>query len=126
MQGWRSAYERWLAVRHGRSGQHSAEFAVLIGIMALAVVGMQHIAQRAIQRAMVHVSDSAFDPPPTGEDPDDDLRELDAQSDSRTTETGRDDFSRRTESASRAVGHAVNEDAQCTGCQANVPDPGRP
>ncbi|PIQ84264.1 MAG: hypothetical protein COV75_03115 [Candidatus Omnitrophica bacterium CG11_big_fil_rev_8_21_14_0_20_63_9] len=125
MQGWRSAQRLWPAVRRDQSGQHSAEFAVLIGTVALAVVGVQHIAQRAIQQGVVHVSNTAFDPPPAA-DPDEGPRDLDVISDNRTEELGRDDFSRRTESAGRVVGHTVNEDAQCTGCQALLPDAGRP
>ena len=53
-----------------RSGQHMAEFVVLMGITVTAALTMQYLVQRAVRGGVQRVSDEALGPPPPANTPD--------------------------------------------------------
>ena len=95
-----------------RRGQKTSEFAVLIGMVALATISIQPIVRRAVERVIQHVSDTALGPPPPADPNADAERELLATFSQSLDETGQADFRRITQTTSTATGHAVNEDVR--------------
>lgn len=99
-------------IARDRRGQHSAEFALLIGLAAAAAVSMQLIVRRTLQDGLQRASDVIL--PPREEDDDDTQRELLVNTQAGQDETGE---AGRTTTTIRAsvIGHSVNDDVRLTG-----------
>lgn len=107
--------------RRSEAGQHTAEFAILIGIATLAAISMQLFARRAIQTGLTYVSDTTLGDPddcdqaftdPDGCDPDtrDTLVALQSNADQTVTEEGTADFRRLTTITESVTGNSQHED----------------
>lgn len=107
---WRDArrFRLWLVTEQG---QHSAEFALLIGITALAAIGMQPICERAMRAGVQVVSDVTLGVP---EEEDLTTVELRVEAQQTVDVEGDAAFVRQTEVHDSIIGRAVNEDCQVT------------
>ena len=98
-------------------GQHTAEFALLIGLAAVAAVSMQLIVRRSVQNGLQRASDIILPPPSQDEkDHNDSQRELLVKTSNAVDETGHGQTRRiNTRVRTSVVGHSVNEDVRLTG-----------
>jgi hypothetical protein len=108
-------------------GQHTLEFAILIGLVALAAVTMQFVARRGVQTGVQMVSDTVLGPPPAPE-PDETtadltLRRCDGSTQTvtaqlvvsacgETTEQGTATFARTTTIDESVKGMSVNKETR--------------
>ncbi len=115
------AQQRYVERHHcWRAGQYSAQFAVLIGIVATAAIIMQSAVRRAVEVGIVSVSDQILGP-------DDDVRQLKRKKDKdvssvdlsnpprssdSVTIAGDQGFKRVTTVSSSSVGANVNESCE--------------
>ncbi|OGX38331.1 MAG: hypothetical protein A3C53_02615 [Omnitrophica WOR_2 bacterium RIFCSPHIGHO2_02_FULL_68_15] len=121
-----------------RGGQHSTEFAILIGLVTMAAVTMQFVARRGLQAGVKMVSDVVLGEPPAPKPPDPNapvstlsVRRCDDPVNpnavetatgtdpmllqvacSNVTEDGDSAFRRTTTTAETTRGASVNEDAR--------------
>lgn len=95
-----------------RRGQHTAEFALLIGLAAVAAVAMQLIVRRTLQDGIQHASDRFL--PPKEVPPDDTQRELLVTVKNAADEAGSGNRV-TTRTRTSVIGHSVNEDVRLTG-----------
>ena len=113
----------------GRGGQHTAEFAILIGLTATAAIMMQHFVHDAVKQGVIHTTNLALGAPgcldtdadgecdcldldQDGKCDDETLKELDVHSTQAVDEQGDAAFHRATTSQSEGTGHSVNEDVR--------------
>lgn len=97
--------------RLGRGGQHTLEFAILIGLVTIAALGVQFLARRGVQTGLQVVSDAVLGPPPPPEPADDPADEalVHVEAASNVVEQGDAAFGRHTIVAERVQGESVNE-----------------
>jgi len=128
--GPREARSKWNPTRQGggihrcwRAGQHSAEFAVLLGIVATTGVVMQSVVRHAVEQGIMSVTEQVL-----GADTqvrqdkrqkDKDVSSIDLANPPRSSEsvtiTGDQDFKRVTTISGSSVGANINES-----CEARV------
>lgn len=109
------------AVLSRPAGQHLAEYALLMGIVAVAVISLQHLVRNAVSSGPLHVSATVLGVP--DEDAGSDtVKSLNVTSKQRATERGLGGgFRLVTESWEHVTGQSVNEDIR----ERIIPDPGR-
>ena len=96
-----------------KSGQHTTEFAILIGLVTLAALTMQFVARRGLQTGVKMVSDFILDEPPPPEpegDPEEVL--LEVESGNRTTEQGTAAFQRATKVEETIEGRSASKETR--------------
>ena len=94
-----------------RSGQHMAEFVVLMGITVTVAVSVQYLVQRAIRGGVQRVSDEALGPPPPAKVTTAQSH-VNVTSQQTVTETGDAGFHRRTSVDESVAGDSLNEDTR--------------
>ena len=98
----------WTRLR-GTSGQQLAEFALVIGIVAIVAISMQGPARRSLQRGVQAVSDAVFGPPPPPDNPQG-TRDIRVVASQAQTETSLGGFVRQTTLTEGGAGRARSED----------------
>jgi hypothetical protein len=95
-------------------GQHATEFVIVIGTVALAALGMQFLAQRAMRQGVGAVTDQVLGPdtPERVADRANEVSQFNARSSVFVRENGMStlDILRRTTTNQRMQGNAINED----------------
>ena len=94
-----------------RSGQHMAEFVVLMGITVTAALAVQYLTQRAIRTGVQRVSDEALGPPPPAKVTTAQSH-VNVTSTQTVTESGDAGFHRRTTVDESDKGDSLNEDVR--------------
>ena len=97
-------------VRGWTSGQQTAEFAVLIGIVAVAAIAMQYLAQRAIKAGLWNATVVALGDPGPENLANIRLVSLNASVNETRTQLGRADFHRTETSNQSVTGDSVTHD----------------
>lgn len=117
-----------MAVRRA-GGQHTTEFALLLGITATVVIVMQQFAHEAIKRGVAHTTDTVLGAPGCldtdadgecdcsdldrdGVCDDTTLKDLSVQAKRSSDEQGDGTFRRTTQTQDALSGHSVNEDVR--------------
>ncbi len=101
-----------------RKGQHMAEFAMLLGLVALTAMAMQPLTRRALHTGLGATSDRVFGEPACEDDNKNNIcdaeegRALQIQLQREMTESGTEGFRRRTRVEEDVTGSAKNKDVQ--------------
>ena len=92
---------------NGRRGQHTLEFAILIGLATIAAVTMQFIGRRGVQTGLKIVNDAILGEPPAPNPTDD--ASVNVTANSVVMEQGDSAFRRTTTTQESVTGNSVNE-----------------
>ena len=97
-------------MRWGPSGQQLTEFALVIGIVALAAISMQYLVRRSMQRGIQAVSDDVLGPPV--QNPNQKTASLLLTAGQTAVEQGSATFQRTTDTNDQVGGVAINQAAR--------------
>ncbi len=104
------------AVRNPRGGQKTAEFAILVGTVAVAVLSMMPFVQQVLRGGVLNINERMLNQPLTNALPNfatnDTTKEFEVSAKQTIDEQGFGDFSRTTNFTSTVSGRSVNEDAR--------------
>ena len=104
--------------------QHTAEFAVCMGIAVGAAIALQHYAKRAVASGMGGVSDTILGEPVA--DPDRSLKGMSALQNTTLEEQGSAGVVAQVTTSERVIGNSLNEDAKLKIFPTTTPNTGTP